>query len=279
MSESSPSRVLLTVDDITSMQEECARLEKELSDLESRKAEIEGRRAAARERLSKIDELLAALGITTAPPHDASFVPDVSKKSEIVVAQKRSRAVRKGKIGWAAEILKAVANGPFQSLAFPQIRSAIMDGHLAENLKASEKGYYNALSRLQKNGGLVREGGRLFLPEGFRAFRDARANGIADQSFVEAHRPSPMADAIIAFVSETGPHTTGSSIIEHLKADERFAGSVGRNATAGYNVLARLVQREQLIRGNGGYSIPDAKMAPTNAEAMEIPRTEGSDQR
>lgn len=283
MTNTKPAGVLLTTNDISSLRDECVALERELAELEARKADIEAKRAGAMGRLQKIDELLNALGITASSqpqiagedggPNeedggaDETEVGDGDEEGETYV----SSIARRQRVGWAEAILSAISEGPYKSLTFPEIRTAIMNGPLAERLKESEKGYYNALSRLQKRRAAVREGGRLFLPDGLRFFKVALEDGRIDESFVDTHRPSPMADAIIDFVTQTGPYATASSIVEHLKSDPRFAGPVGRNATAAYNVLSRLVQREQLIKGDGGYSIPNNIEAPANAEAPKHP--------
>ncbi len=46
-----------------------------------------------------------------------------------------------------------------------------------------------------------------------------------------------MADSILDYVEREGPYVTAAAIVAHLKSDERFAGVVGRNPTAAYNVL------------------------------------------
>ena len=272
-----PSGVLLTTADIHAMRDEYARAERDLNELDRRRAEIEARREAAKAKLTQIEALLSLLGIT-APTVDnePSSEPPSSPVGE--AAEPRPNRRGKGKrVGWADQIVAALKAGPYQSLSYPDLRAAMMEGPLAENLKESEKGYYNALARLQKGGEIAKEGSRLFTREGLSLYEHARARGEIDESFVSSFRPSPMAESILLFVEEEGPYVTAAAIVAHLKADHRFAGVVGRNQTAAYNVLARLIQRGQLVKGDGGYSVPEMNEAPANAEAPLNPGKDEAD--
>jgi hypothetical protein len=262
-----PSEVLLTTAHVAAMRDEYARAEKELADLDRRREEIEARREAAKAKLTQIEALLSLLGITSPTVDKEAAGEPPSSPVEEVAEPRPSRRGKGKRVGWADHVLAALKGGPFQSLTHPDLRAAIMEGPLADNLRESEKGYYNALARLQKSGEVAKEGARLFTREGLSLYKQAKANGEIDESFVSSFRPSPMADSILLFVEKEGPYVTAAAIVAHLKADHRFAGVVGRNPTAAYNVLARLIQRGQLVKGDGGYSVPEMNEAPANAEA------------
>ena len=82
-------------------------------------------------------------------------------------------------------------------------------------------------------------------------------------------RPSPLADAILAFIVARPNGVQGGEVVAHLIDDSRFSETTMKNATGVYNVLARLVKRGDLEKDGRLYR-------PTMKKEKASVRTEAS---
>lgn len=268
------SRAILTASDIKKLEDDFARMNGELAELDRKRADIERRRGEAASRLGKIRELLTALGLEdrlslSSTPHNRETVPaplfDEHDGSDGGSASHRSP--------WIPTILGALRAGQYESLTSTELRSAIEAGPLANLLSVSDKGYYHSIRRLALRGDITKKHGRIFTKVGLKAYEEAVKNGSAappGPAVAGFAKKSPMAEAILEYLSKRDGGIRTSEIVTHLMLDPRFSGPVGRNKSSAYNVLARLESRGQLVRhGTGMWSMPRNKEAPENSEASE----------
>lgn len=272
--------VLLTASDITKLEDEHGRMTAEIAEIEARREQLETRRAQIVTRLAKIRELLTELGLagrvsgpTSSSASGATEAREPSAREEEEEEEEASSSrVERGKKRelrglWAPQVLKLLRAGPYESLTSAELRRAVEAGPLGDALKVSDKGYYHAVRRLALRGSIAKSHGRIFTINGLKRYKSDVASGRQSVEFgpptVNA-RQSPMADAIVAFVGKSKHGVFAGHVVDHLLTDERFAGSVGRNRSAAYNVLARLVSRGQLVRiGGGNYALPPKNKAPS----------------
>lgn len=155
---------------------------------------------------------------------------------------------------WMTEIMRVLADEE-RGASYDDLKAGIELGAFAERLKQSDKGLYGGVAKLEATGELVKYKGRLFASGAFQTFQARLAAGeIEDITEVEKSRPSPMAEAILSFVFSHGP-AASRDIVDHLRGMHDFEAVVNKNRTSAYNVITRLVDRNQLQKKDGHYYI------------------------
>jgi hypothetical protein len=261
-----PDSVLLTASDIKRLVDERARMNAEISDIDSRRREMERQRDEIIGRLSRIHELMEALGLADrlAPiessPED-KIAEDNKNTAESALDEGDDR-----RSPWPGEILRHLRDGPYQSLASGELRSQIERGPLGNMLRASDKGYYHSVRRLALRGEITKAHGRLFIPTGLRDY-EAEGRDNAQFTPMVSVRKSPLTDTILAFISEKRDDVRGREIVDHLLKDARFSGPISRNNSGAYNVLSRLVKQGRLLKHGDSYRLSQKDEAPAHAEA------------
>lgn len=200
-------------------------------------ARLEGEYAEIEEKLEAVAKILGA-----------NFSSAVSEK-RVARPSYKPRASSTGKPTWAIEILRVLKSAG-KPLSYDELRDEIDKGPLQGDFERSTKGFYNAVSRLQKKSEVVKHSDRLFLAHDFRAFERNLASGNAKplpplRTHIDR---SPMGAEVLALVNKHPQGVQGKDVIEHLRADERFAEPLLKNTSGGYNVIARLVERNEIRR-------------------------------
>jgi len=134
-------------------------------------------------------------------------------------------------------------------IALPDIRQAILDSALGDRFRTSEKGYYHAISRLQKRGILFRKNGRMFSQAALARLAQLEAKGWVDEPPIHSSR-SPMNDAIITLVTKE-PGLMPGEVVRRLQEDPRFSQMLNPRNTSAYNAIARLVEDAQITKRDG----------------------------
>ncbi len=205
---------------------------------EAARKEAEARDVERRQLLSKI-EALKVLGVDLGLEQPG--VP-VQSSAEFRL---EPPADRHGRVTWVSEVLR-VRDQFRKPMSFEDYRVEIDAGPLAGEYEKSDKGFYHAISRLQKRGDLVKHRGWLFHPSDFQDYRASVERGADELPSVENKRPSPMGDAVKEFLLQNQGGVKSGDIVQHLKEDERFRETLEKNATGAYNVIARLAKRGEI---------------------------------
>lgn len=222
------SDVLLTRSQIEGWKARKREIPNEISRLEAEYGEIE----------DKLEAVRRIFGEELADAH-----PDI-KQSNLVHSKER-------KPTWAFEIIRVLkaAGGP---LSYDELRDEIDEGPLQGDFERSTKGFYNAVTRLQKNSEIKKHSDRLFLLSDYKKY----IKGVEDGSVtplepIRTHIDrSPMGAEILSFVNQNPSGVLGKDVIEHLRSDKRFCEQLTKNTSGGYNVIARLVERNEIRREN-----------------------------
>lgn len=217
--------VLLTSGDI-------ARWEEEVRDYESEIASLHAKIEATQKRIELARQFAALL---EAP------VPE---------APRRRFSLRKGT--WMVAVHHWV-NSATSGLSATDLREIIAtDPTFSARFAESEKGYYHALSRLQKAGEIIRHKGRYYSPASFADHqkRVAAGQAVDDEAPPANSGHSPMGEAILDIVSVV-PGVRGPQIIRLLRTDPEFNDALARHNTGAYNAISRLIRRGALERRDG----------------------------
>lgn len=179
---------------------------------------------------------------------------------------------------WRDAIMTWLRAAPL-GLTYAELRNLIDQSPLRQRFIESEKGYYNAISRLAGHGEIVKHNGRLFTPSSFKAFKEAVDKGqIDDDKPVPTSAYSPMGEAILQIVRDQ-PGIVGKDVIAELRKDPEFNATLTPHSTGAYNIIARLVKRHQLIRRDDGQIYPGTKfpkeLGAPNGSTASAPKVTG----
>jgi len=168
---------------------------------------------------------------------------------------------------WMDEISN-IAKENAEGISYSDLKDAL-PGALAEVLKknSNHKPFYGALRRLERDEVIVRHMNHVFTPAGYKRYLDKVQAG--ERHPVRGHDPrySPMADEVKRFLAENGP-SRATAMRDHLAALPQFRLSM-RNSSSIYNILKRLVEREELVHDEEAsvYALPGHEKAPNGPAA------------
>jgi hypothetical protein len=164
-------------------------------------------------------------------------------------------------------IIREIALTSNHPVPYAEARQEIMKTDLAEKLQQSEKGFYAAISKLNKIEEIVAYKGHLFSPELFRKFKaDVDAGVARDLKIPNAAHVSPMGNAIEALMLTRPKGALSGNIIWELRKNPEFATTIEKNKTHPYNVLRRLLVTGALVKkGKRYYSATPKTEAPPKA--------------
>ncbi|MGQ3039853.1 MAG: hypothetical protein ACT6TH_07140 [Brevundimonas sp.] len=236
---------------------------------------IDARRTQVIEKLSAAQRLLEVMGDEIIPAARAHSIPEEVSHSgtQLMIPEVGSRPVEVRSDAKWVDLVRQWVGAAFDGLSYAELR-ALIDKHpaIADRFALSDKGYYNALSRLVNRGELVRHNGRLFSAEAFERYRRKVATGvIADLPAPMPSAHSPMGEAVMDIVwasRESG--IVGKDVIATLRTDPEFNASLTPHTSGAYNVIARLTKRAQLIRRDDGLIFPGTRMAPRSPDSKWI---------
>lgn len=251
----SDSRVLLTTDDLKGMDDELARVEEDIVSLESQLSNKLTSRDKILAQRSKVYELLAALGKIVPNidlPQTRTVQKDIEDKRTIHASRAGNSDV--GGVTWMSEISRILSDHA-DGVTYEDLRAGIDQGPLAERLRQSDKGLYGGVAKLEVRGALIKHNGRLFNPPHHADFIQRVAAGVAEDILPSSHstRPSPMADAILSLLQGRPSGIEGGEIVDGLKLNPQFSEVVSKNNTSAYNVLKRMLDRNQIRKDGRTY--------------------------
>lgn len=269
----------LTPSIVAQWEEEARALQGRATELRAEATTQDERAAAFLDKARKARELFAflsgdapALERALSPPNPAPLQPDLELTPEPYEPRRRRHMGKAREGTWGASIRKWLYDSP-TGLSPAQMRALIReDEELRERFAASDKGFYNALSRL-KNAKEVRvRNGYYYSP---KAFSELPPEDPASQRFEgvpATTRHSPMGEAILDIVTAS-PGITGSEIIRRLRTDPEFAAALSPHDSGAYNILARLARRGQVIR-EATVCYPGPNMEPRDPSSKWLAKEE-----
>lgn len=194
--------------------------------------------------------------------------------SDIPIAGKTKSKLKAGT--WMHAIAEIVLNHP-EGISYSDLRAKLPDP-FRESVRRNPriKAFYGALRRLEIDEVIARYRNHAFTPAGFKRYMDKIERGEAEQVKGNDPRHSPMADEVKAFLASHGASKV-AAIRDHLCSFSHFRDSM-KNHSAIYNVLRRLVDREELVHDKEAatYSLPGQEKAPDGNPAGALIAGEGA---
>jgi hypothetical protein len=194
------------------------------------------------------------------PATPAKRKPGRPKKAKAVVEDAPQLPLRRGRqknSGTWTSVIHTILRKAGRGLLHTELRDEVAKTELAERLANSDKGFYGGIAKLadQDPPLLVKYKGRLFDPPIHQKFMaDVAAGRVPDlEEIPHLGNASPFRDAILDVMksSFTGG-ATSSEIIEALKKNPALAGTIQRHRTHAYNVLARMIDHDELTKWKNG---------------------------
>lgn len=246
--------------DIASWGREKARLEREVADIIAKIDQIT-------QRISAAETLFSLLGESSTLAHSTrarELLPEISQAGAAMAVRSE---VPQDSMSIISAVLAVIQSAP-PPIAPYQVKEKLAEGEIGERIRASDKGFYNAISRLAQRGQIKKHNGWLFTPEGLHTYLSkVKAGEIVDEKPTVPTR-SPMGDMILEFI-QGHPGATSGEVISFLKTAPEMDAALNPNTTVAYNIISRLTQRNQIIKRDG-------KLYPLASEAKEPPTDIGS---
>lgn len=129
------------------------------------------------------------------------------------------------------------------------LRELIHQSPLKRKLSEGDKGFYHAIDRLQKRSIIFKQNGRFFSSAALARLNDRLQRGWIDEPPPQNSR-SPMGDAVLRIIMDS-PGVTSGQVLDRLLENEEFAAHLSPRSTVAYNVIARLVARDQISKREG----------------------------
>lgn len=228
MNDSQASTFSLTAAEITRWREDCAGIDRQIENLLKRKGQVEERLRAA--------EILAPSLFLSAQPQAAKG--------------RGQSTVRKGLLTWPHIIEDAVRNSG-TGIRQRELLESIRAGRHGKRLDTGDSGYYNAIQKVLRRELVTKCGEWLFTPAQFEEYQRKLAAGeIADFS-EETEYGSPSGAEAVRFATAK-PGSKSIDIIKHIWATQDAAKEQRQSKTSLYNVLARLVEQQKLMKDDRG---------------------------
>jgi hypothetical protein len=196
-------------------------------------------------------------------------------------ARPQAKGRRISDTGWTATMLKVLVEAD-RPMAYAELKAALAKTHLAPKLLRTDKSFYGAIGKLDAKKVAVRHNGRISATAVYERFQRDVASGIAKDEPVRntggEHR-SPVKAALFEFLKTNPQGARAGEIINALSKRADLNLTDKNSLTAVYNLIARLVRREVLVRdgsivrlphhGNGTHDNAMPSMPPESAKTAE----------
>jgi hypothetical protein len=249
-------------------EEECAKIDAMIVEL-----------TAARDNFAQL--VRSARGLKRSADPVERLEPESAPKAKVVakpapkppkLRRAKRKSARRGGTSWRNSVELIVKAHP-EGISYDRIKELVPE-KLKEQLAQfpEGKGFYAALSRLERDKIIVKQNSMAFTKKGFAAYQ-ARVEAGEVEAPLGRRRGSVIEDAIKGFLLANGP-SKGSEIRAHLIQFPDFGPSVLKNSSAMYNVLLRLTKNEEILHDKEAatYSIAQENGASAQADAPEVGR-------
>lgn len=201
-------------------------------------------------------ETLLPYGVVHGSAREEGDEPELKGKLDIAPPKRRGRPPRQNAEPktWTA-VMETILQKAGR-ISYDGMKTEVAKTPLAKKLAKTDKSFYGAISKLAENKSLVKHNGWLFSPMAHAKLMEDISAGLAidekapDQN--AAHQ-SPFGDAIKTFMADKREGVTSAEIIGELRKMPEFSVTIERHKTHAYNVLSRLVDKGELVKGGGKY--------------------------
>lgn len=244
---------LPTLEEVGGWENECARLDEEIRALQAQ-------RDAYTAMIKGAQALFPFMQTRTVPPIESVVATTTISPIGEPVVLRRGRPPKgtpRAPMTWTGVMEQILARGG--KFSFDGLKAEVGKTHLAKKLAKTEKSFYGAIGKLAAAGTLVKHKGWLFHKKSFVEFQQSVAAGLEkddEAPRVNAAHHSPFGEAIKAFMVKRPQGAESKEIVDELRHTPEFADTIDRHKSHLYNVLARLVDQGELMKGGGRYYRP-----------------------
>jgi hypothetical protein len=223
------------------------RWRREIADLDMRAAEISHKRQILEKRIEAAQALFSLLdtSLEVPPPINTSDSPSQERR---VIQHPLPTKVDVTAESSVIAAVEAVVNACELGISSSEIKEILLRTPIGSTIVSSDKGFYHAFPRLIERGSIFKLNGRFFSAEGLARLKRLEAQGQVDEIPLTS-RVSPMGETILAFIRDNPGATSKQVVAELERAKRPQAPPVNQNGV--YNVIARLVVREEIERREG----------------------------
>jgi hypothetical protein len=222
-------------------------------------------------------------------PLAAPVVPE-QKPTEIAVAgaapeneQRRGNETGKTrhKAGTWTACIRDIVAPTLRPWPYSEVKAALVNTHVGPLLERSDKAFYGAIEKLERDEIIKRYKGHLFSPEGYRNFMAAlKEQRVRDLKFPNLAHRSILGDAVASMMKGKTDGAESGRIIFELCRDPELAEAISKNKTHIYNVLNRLVAQDVLRKVGKRYyyhAIKNEALPGLKSGSASISSAESSD--
>lgn len=191
---------------------------------------------------------------TTPPsPQPAPAVPVEANEFELA----REPAER---LTWVGELAR-VLNESSRGLSHKEALAMLKATPLGDSASTGDKGFYNAVFRLEGRGQLIKSGGLLYSKKLVDEMK-ARGEYLPDVTTETRRRAGGAATMILSVLKSNPEGLDGNELRKQVAAMPGVPSSMSKHSHYIYNILATLIGQGAVVKDDGGrYRAKDASVA------------------
>lgn len=163
------------------------------------------------------------------------------------ITHDKKAPVSKKRVTWTETIEKILQDAD-KPLKNAEIKEKIKTTPLASKLETADKSFYGAILKLENQDRAVKYKGYLFSPSAYLRFDRNLKNGLIEDLPDNSYsKESPLGEEVKNILSENGG-ITAAEIKDYLLKNIQFEKSIRRNHTYIYNVLKRLLEKDEIVK-------------------------------
>lgn len=164
------------------------------------------------------------------------------------------------RLTWIGELAR-VLNSSDRGLSHKEVLAILKATPLGDSVSVGEKGFYNAVSRLEARGQLIKSGGLLYAKKLVEEM-EARGEHLPDVTMETRRRAGGTATMIIEVLKLHPSGLDGNELRKQVAAMPGVPSSLSKHTHYIYNVLAPLIGQGVVAKGNDGlYRLGNASEA------------------
>jgi len=222
--------------------------------VEAEIASLERQLSEKREYLDAVKLIESRGGRVVLP----SAKPETRQAPTKHVRAPKNAPVNGSRITWSGE-MRRILSKQRSGISYRDLLTEIASGALNKSRSAGDKGFYQAIKRLNDAGELVKRGGLLYAPD---ILSKLEANGVSIPEGPQ--RSTGGSGDIIRFILKQNPKgLSGPELRELLRAHPDAPKSMQKHPHYIYNILGSLIGTGKITKANGKYLLaqpsPDGK--------------------
>lgn len=175
------------------------------------------------------------------------LVPHKAEPEFDLVAPIHGDQEAEGRLTWIGELAR-VLDAADRGLSHQEVLTILKQTELGQRVSTGEKGFYNAVLRLEKRGGLVKNGGLLYSPKLVEAMK-ARGETLPDVSIETRRRQGGSASVVMEVLRDAYPDgLDASQLRDEVAKKPGVPSSIGKHTHYIYNVLSTLMGQGEVVK-------------------------------